>query len=309
MNKRPLLAILLSSLIVSGLIAGLFIGEIQKALTVADAAGPTIGPTTGPTKTTKTAKNANTLTGTTGSTARTPGQAQGQTPAATNGMAANTTNTNGTTPTTMNMPVQTGTTPQNVLAQDSFQRKDQTLWGAASDGRQWGGDANAKAAFTIAGGTGQIANGQGSFNALLGTASANSEVVASAMINQFTEGANIGVVLRWNDDNNWYKVLIDGKHISLLKRANGISTTLSTLPFQAQGGVVYTLRFQAVGAMLFAKAWPLNTTEPANWIITSNDTALTSGQSGIRVVLQDGGIINITSFLATPATLNNPATT
>src|SRR5438105_1446043 len=30
----------------------------------------------------------------------------------------------------------------NILAQDTFQRANQTFWGVASDGRTWEGDAN-----------------------------------------------------------------------------------------------------------------------------------------------------------------------
>src|SRR5947209_889745 len=67
-----------------------------------------------------------------------------------------------------------------ILAQDTFQRTDQALWGVASDGQRWEGDANNLAAFSIAGSnhkSGQVANNQGQgeqiYNALLGPASQN----------------------------------------------------------------------------------------------------------------------------------------
>ena len=52
----------------------------------------------------------------------------------------------------------------SILAQDTFQRADEALWGVASDGQSWQGDANKLAAFSIGGSIhtwGQIANNQG----------------------------------------------------------------------------------------------------------------------------------------------------
>ena len=65
-----------------------------------------------------------------------------------------------------------------ILAQDTFQRADQALWGVASDGQSWEGDANKLTVFSIVGSNhtwGQIANNRGNqgqgeqiYNALLG---------------------------------------------------------------------------------------------------------------------------------------------
>jgi hypothetical protein len=81
----------------------------------------------------------------------------------------------------------------NILAQDTFQRPNQTFWGTASDGRTWEGDANKANVFSIAGGAGQVGNAQGAYNALLGPSSTNAEVVASASMNRFDSGnVNMG---------------------------------------------------------------------------------------------------------------------
>ena len=42
--------------------------------------------------------------------------------------------------------------PPGALAQDTFLRADQKLWGTASDGQTWSGDANRSNAFSIFGG-------------------------------------------------------------------------------------------------------------------------------------------------------------
>ena len=206
-------------------------------------------------------------------------------------------------------PATPGVTPMvNTLAQDTFQRQNQQLWGTATDGRTWEGDANTANAFSIANGVGQIANKQGTLNALLGLPGTNMEVVVNGSLNQFNKGlVNLGAVLRWTDDKDWYKVLIDGTHVSILKRFKGVTTTLATVPFQAQGGTMYSLRFRAIGAMLFARAWPVGSPEPQNWMLNVTDTTLATGQAGVRVLLQPGSVVNITSFSVLPATLGNTA--
>ena len=40
-------------------------------------------------------------------------------------------------------------TPTTILAQDTFKRTNQQLWGQSSDGRLWQGDANTLSTFSI----------------------------------------------------------------------------------------------------------------------------------------------------------------
>jgi hypothetical protein len=113
----------------------------------------------------------------------------------------------------------------------------------------------------------------------------------------------MGAVLRWSDANNWYKALIDGNKLQILKRLNGKTTSLGSAPFSARGGTSYTLRFRAVGAALSVKAWPTNQPEPSNWMLTEMDTALSTGFGGLRFLLQNDTVIRVTSFHET--TINN----
>ena len=192
-------------------------------------------------------------------------------------------------------------TPPGTLAQDTFLRADQKLWGTASDGHVWSGDANQSNAFAIFGATGQIA-GSGAFNALLGPSGVNIQVVASGSTNSFASGhSNFGVVLRWSNDENWYKAYIDGSSLIVIKRVKGEISRLGAVSFAAQGGTSYTLRFGVVGSALFAKVWRTNTAEPADWMLSLTDASLPSGQGGIRVLLQSGIVIRITAFLETTA--------
>jgi hypothetical protein len=270
MNMRLLVIALLLLLVVGGLTAGVFAGSIQHALT-APARQVTMAATVAPT----------------------PAR-----PVMPNGGATNTPAAPG---------VANGQMPVIALAQDSFQRQNQALWGTASDGRPWQGDANnpnSAHVFSVAHNVGVIAGNagqQGSFNALLGPNKDNVNALLTASINRFTGGDNIGVVVRWSDSNHWYKALIDGTHLTLLKRVNQQSTAISTVPFPARGNVSYSLRLQAIGANIDARAWPSNMPEPTTWMINTSDPDLRSGQAGVRVVLQNAVTVSVTSFQATTA--------
>ncbi|GAC1433915.1 MAG: hypothetical protein PVS3B3_10250 [Ktedonobacteraceae bacterium] len=195
-----------------------------------------------------------------------------------------------------------GQVPVNVLAHDTFQRANQALWGTAADGRMWQGDANTVTIFSITGGMGQVADGQGAFNAVLGPISSNTDVEVSAIADRFDAGkVNVGAVVRWTNTNNWYKALIDGSHLSLIKHVQGVGTSLASVPFLAQGGISYTLRIRALGTTFFAKVWPTATPEPPAWLITTTDTSLASGLGGIRIVVQNDTVVRVSAFLETTA--------
>jgi hypothetical protein len=189
----------------------------------------------------------------------------------------------------------------SVLAHDTFRRAAQVFWGTASDGHVWSGDANSIEIFSITQDAGLITAGQGAFNAILGPASADSEILVSATVNQFSASGqvNLGVALRWTDGNDWYKALINGTQLQLLGRVHGTTRVLATTPFTARGGVSYTLRFRSQGANLLVKAWQTGLPEPATWTLQTSDTTLTQGMAGIRVVLQNTTTIRVTSFLET----------
>lgn len=184
--------------------------------------------------------------------------------------------------------------PVALLAQDTFSRPNQMFWGTASDGHTWSGDAQSSPSFAIVGQSGQV-NGNGTFNAILGPRSANEEVLFTGSISRFGP-FNMGAVLRWTDANNWYKAYIDGSQLVLLKRVAGTTMRITSVPFAAQAGTQYSLRFRAAGSTLMARVWSANQAEPTNWQITVTDTALPSGFGGLRLFLVNGAITTITMF-------------
>jgi len=257
MNGRLLIVTLLVMLVIGGLFAGLFSGSIERTLMV-----PASSPVT-PTSALKQSVKVQV----------TP-----------------------TMPSQMTQPI-----PANPIAQDNFQRQNQPLWGMSSDSNQWDGDANNpndQTVFSIVNQSGQIANHQGIFNALLGPATNDADVTISAQINAFagTGNVNLGVVLRWQDANNWYKALINGTQLSVIRNLQGTTTTLSSMPFNAQGGRLYDLRFRTLGTMLLAKVWLAGTQQPTAWMLVATDSKLNTGQAGIRVVMLGDTIVTVKSF-------------
>ncbi len=191
-----------------------------------------------------------------------------------------------------------------VVAQDNFQRGDQTFWGTASDGQQWREEASSKPFFLIKNQTGQVvASDGGAFNALLGPQRNNEDIVFSGSVNHFAHNVNIGAVLRWTDEGDWYKALIDGQHLSIIKHVHGVATTISSVSFAAQDGVSYSLHFRIVGTTLYDNVWQSNSQEPKTWMLTGQDNsfATVKGSGGLRFSVQTGTVVTITSFRAAKA--------
>ncbi len=189
------------------------------------------------------------------------------------------------------------TIPGTLLGQDTFTRANQRLWGTASNSQKWGGDANVAAVFSISNNKGVVSGGNSAYNAVLGAAGSNVDVVASGALSGYNS-ANFGTLLRWKDTNNWYKAYISGTTLVIQKKVNGTNTTLSSTNFAASAGTSYTIRFDAVGSQLSAKVWKTGATEPANWTTTTTDATFTSGFCGIRVQLANSITAAFTSFSA-----------
>ena len=189
-------------------------------------------------------------------------------------------------------------TPVTTLSQDNFQRPDQSLWGTASDGLTWGGDANTSSAFSIVNSSGQISNSSGVYSAVLGLTATDAEVLFSGSMSSYTN-TDLGAVLRWSDSKNLYQAYINRTTLVIQKRFHNATTTLGSVPFATTGGMFYTLRFQIVGTTLSAKVWQTGTIEPTNWMITVTDSSLSSGFCGLQMQMATGTTASYTSFLAT----------
>jgi streptogramin lyase len=184
-----------------------------------------------------------------------------------------------------------------VLGTDTFQRADQSLWGTASDGQAWAGDANSLTMFSISGNTGLVSGtGSTTRSAVLGSTATDAEVYGTASLSSLTN-SNFGDVLRWTDGNNWYKAALDGGNLVIQKKVNGVLTPLASTPFALTAGTSYSIHFRVVGSTLTANVWAASGSEPSGWMVTATDSTFTSGHCGMRFLTQ-GGTATVTSFRA-----------
>lgn len=187
--------------------------------------------------------------------------------------------------------------PQTIVASDTFARTNQPHWGIASSGQSWLADAQTDSNFTVFHAAGVISAGPDCTycEALLGPVLANVEVRFNAALSTYN-GSALCAVLRWTDPNDFYQVVLDGQALTIVRVMDGMSTPLQHITFPARAGALYTLRFRADGARLFAMAWPAGQPAPANWQISAQDSAFNTGHAGLGVLLTSEAQANITMF-------------
>ena len=122
------------------------------------------------------------------------------------------------------------------------------------------------------------------------------------MLDSFNN-SHIGAILRYMNDNHYYKVVLDQNGIHFLKRIDpqhgptiGNQTNFSPLT-----STLYTIRFRVTGTTLMAKAWPASAAEPTGWMITAqdNDNTFQTGKGGLRPQVNHGTTLSVTMFQET----------
>jgi hypothetical protein len=189
-----------------------------------------------------------------------------------------------------------------ALAQDTFHRPDQALWGDASSGEAWGADANAASAFAIVNGTGRITNQRGKhlYAAIIGPQVSNADIACTFSV-QDTDHANVGVTLHWHNAAHWVRATLNGTFLIISQMGNGHLSRLAESPFALQNGVAVTLRFRAEQGVLEASAWTAGGPAPTTWMLMLRDPALAedTGSDGIIAALHGPNMLTVTSFLET----------
>lgn len=187
--------------------------------------------------------------------------------------------------------------PQTVLASDTFQRTDQPYWGTSSSGQSWLADAQTDRNFAVSHAVGVVntAPDCAYCEAIVGPVVSNVEVSFSAALTSYNSSA-LCAVLRWSDANNLYKMVLDGQTLTVWRVMDGMAIPLQSIAFPARAGALYTLRFRTVGTLLSAMAWPTDQPPPTDWQISVLDRALSTGQAGIGVLVQNAAQAQITAF-------------
>ncbi len=200
-------------------------------------------------------------------------------------------------PDVYNIALDLSASPYNLVDIDTFHRSSQRLWGTASDGTTWRGDANTSNAFSISNNIGLVtsSSNNSSYTTTLGSSATNVSVLFSGLMSSFSSGnSNIGAVLHWTDNSHWYRAYIDGTNLVIQKA--GSSTPLATTKFSASTNSGYFIRFSITGSTLSARVWVAGQAEPTTWNVTANDSSYTSGYCGLRVQLQNGVTAKYTTF-------------
>jgi hypothetical protein len=173
-----------------------------------------------------------------------------------------------------------------LIARDDFQRVDQSLWGRASDGQLWSGEANSRSAFSISSMAGVITDSSPAGNAYYGflgpaTASANVLVIAS-----MNGPPTFGAIARAQDGNDFYDAEIDGNGLALwvVKNGNRSSLAKANVTFAIVPDTSYSIRLVALGNNLSARIWPTSANEPSTWTVTATDVTFADGMAGVYAV-------------------------
>jgi hypothetical protein len=138
------------------------------------------------------------------------------------------------------------------------------------------------------------------YTATIGSDTSNTTVDASVTFNfagffQNQQQSNMGIILRWQNANNYYKAYLDGVDLVIMAKINGQQTTLALVPFSAQNQQWYTLRFRIQGQTLEAKAWATSYQEP-QWLLSCTDGELTHGKAGVRALLLPNNKVQMSTF-------------
>jgi hypothetical protein len=170
-----------------------------------------------------------------------------------------------------------------IIAQDNFNRPNQTPWGTANDGNTWQPQTGVNSNFSIVSNQGKITGTTSAIVNLLG--GSNGQEEGLVRVQASATGQTFGLMLRVQDATNYYRARFNGTQFSIVKSVGGTVTNLIDLTFSYVANTVYWIRFKAVGTTLLAKKWVDGTAEPAGWDITVSDSAFSSGRVGIYTAL------------------------
>jgi hypothetical protein len=189
---------------------------------------------------------------------------------------------------------------EHLIASDTFMRANQVFWGTASDGQSWGADANTMAPpFAISGKTGLLTSGAAgvSYSGTLGPTAVDADVLVSGDLDVVNQSCNFGPVARFVDGGDFYKAYLDGVDFVLQRNVGGVKLVLGAVGKPIVPGSVWNIRLQVQGTTLNARAWLSTSAEPSGWDLTATDAALSSGQVGIRALV-NACQVQIRSFTA-----------
>lgn len=135
-------------------------------------------------------------------------------------------------------------------------------WGTAYDGQTWAQTGTGTTA--VATGEETITNTTGDVHMVLGSMTWKDED-GTVRLQLSVSTIAAGIELRYIDANNLYRLSVSSTAVSIIKRLNGVSTTLVTVPLTILMNTYYRVRFRVSGffpVTLQGNVWLDGTLEP-----------------------------------------------
>ena len=187
---------------------------------------------------------------------------------------------------------------EQTIARDTFTRVVGAGWGSPTVGPAYVLSA-AAAQYAVTGTVGTInANALSTdFTAVLQSNQNDHDIQVNLGTNTISTGGttNYGVVVRYTDANNYWRVtaqIVTGTGavtLSLVSRVGGTNTTVTTVATGFTITTDLTIRARACGNRVMARIWQTSTPEPTSWQIDQQYPALLTGTFAGAVYRRNAG--------------------
>jgi hypothetical protein len=184
---------------------------------------------------------------------------------------------------------------------DTFTRTASSSWGTADSGQAWSTSGGTGTDYAVAAGVGTHTLGSVDVSRRVFTSLgyADCDLYGSVTTSAAATGAPIyaGLTARYVDIDNLFMARLafstaNVLTVAIVRRIAGAESVLasSVLSYTYTPGAFFRVRFQAQGARLRAKAWPVaDVVETPEWQVTVADGAHSSATSvGVRSILEVG---------------------
>lgn len=180
------------------------------------------------------------------------------------------------------------------LANDTFQRANQSGWGTASDGQVW--SVTGPGTLAITGNEGTVISNFSDTHVQLGTKVSNDiEILCRMAISDSNDICGLQGRFTTSGGISCYKFLYYTGGVHINKSITGSSSNLANASFTMSTGVFYWFRFRITGSLLLGKIWQDGTAEPSAFTVTSTDISV-NGAGGIAVLANTATASNVISF-------------
>lgn len=183
---------------------------------------------------------------------------------------------------------------------DTYSRTVVSGWGSADTGQAWTVVPTA-GHYSVTGNVGHISIPVENtfYNASLAAGGSNVDLTVSFSTDKLAAGAPQAVEIagRWTDTQNFYaaRALLNTDQSVVFDVRKRVANAQTVLNSTSSPGVThaastfYKVRLQVIDDLIRAKIWLASGSEPASWLVSATDTALTTGNDiALRATVATG---------------------